>query len=225
MQHRQRWAIIKKYREMSSTKTIIKAETEKKTIKLSTAEKEQKKIEAAAKKLLKEQKKLQKDAEKAFKDAEKAFKDANPKPRGRPRKVALSVEPLMPYMAQYEKRDFIRGLAEEVYKELGAGHVEGIYQEAMLLQLRLNNLQYEREMVLPVKFKGQQIGSVRADIILAQECVLEFKISGKMEDALQQTRQYMKITGIKYGYAVMFPKTDGAEIRMVDARLPDALDM
>jgi hypothetical protein len=35
----------------------------------------------------------------------------------------------------------------------------------------------------------------------------------------------MKITGIKYGYAVMFPKTDGAEIRMVDARLPDALDM
>jgi GxxExxY protein len=124
-------------------------------------------------------------------------------------------------MAPYEKLDLLRSFAEEVYASLGAGHLESIYHAAMAVELRLAGVMYESEQIMPVTHKGTYVGTIRADIIVEKACVLEFKISGKVEDAKQQARQYMKLQGIKYGFVVMFPKTDGGVIQFVDARLPD----
>jgi GxxExxY protein len=127
-------------------------------------------------------------------------------------------------MPAYAKADLIRSLAEEVHRELGAGHLESVYHKAMEVQFRLLNLAYETERVMDLKFKDHFVGTIRADIILLKECVLEFKISGKMDDAVQQARQYMKLQGLSYGFVVLFPKTDGATVQMVDARLPSAIE-
>jgi GxxExxY protein len=91
----------------------------------------------------------------------------------------------------------------------------------MAVELRLAGVMYESEQVMPITHKGIYVGTVRADIIVKKECVLEFKISGKIEDAKQQARQYMKLQGVSFGFVVMFPKTDGGKIQFVDARLPD----
>jgi GxxExxY protein len=127
-------------------------------------------------------------------------------------------------MPAYARADLIRSLAEEVHRELGAGHLESVYHKAMEVQFRLLNLAYETERVMDLKFKDHFVGTIRADIILLKECVLEFKISGKMDDAVQQARQYMKLQGLSYGFVVLFPKTDGASVQMVDARLPSAIE-
>jgi GxxExxY protein len=87
----------------------------------------------------------------------------------------------------------------------------------MAVELRLAGIQYESEQVKPVTHKGQYVGMIRADIIVNKECVLEFKISGKLDDAKQQARQYMKLQGIQYGFVVMFPKTDGGKVQFVEA--------
>jgi GxxExxY protein len=146
-----------------------------------------------------------------------------PKKRGRPSKtITVDEEPLSPSKSEtgmqvYEKLEQLRGFAQEVYMSLGAGHLESIYHAAMAVELRLAGIQYESEQVMPVTHKGQYVGMIRADIIVNKECVLEFKISGKLDDAKQQARQYMKLQGIQYGFVVMFPKTDGGKVQFVSA--------
>ena len=189
------------------------------------AEKEAKQLEkerlkaevAAARAALKEEKRLEKERLKA---------ETPPKKRGRPPKSPseLSEAPSLPDMPTYGKLDLLRGFAEEVYTSLGAGHLESIYHAAMCVELRLAGLMYESEQVMPVTHKGQFVGVVRADTIVEKECVLEFKISGKLEDAKQQARQYMKLQNIQFGFVVMFPKVDGGKVQFVDARLPDEVE-
>jgi GxxExxY protein len=178
-----------------------------------------------------EEKAIAKAAMKAELAAQKAAEKAAqpPKKRGRPRKVVqeLTDEPPSLDMPTYELLDTLRKRAEDVYAELGAGHTEAIYHAAMAVGLREDHIDYESEQIMPVTYRGQFVGTVRADIIVKKECVLEFKISGKMDDAVQQARQYMKLQKIQFGFVVMFPKTDGGKVQFVDARLPDVpeLDM
>ncbi len=190
------------------------------------AKKALKEAERVARKALKEEEKearrMEREAKKAAKAAEKAAKE--PKKRGRPPKKPSTEIASSEDMPAYAKADLIRSLAEEVHRELGAGHLESVYHKAMEVQFRLAGMQYETERVMDLKFKEHFVGTIRADIILMKECVLEFKISGKMDDAVQQARQYMKLQGLAYGFVVLFPKTDGAPIQMVDARLPSAIE-
>lgn len=172
-----------------------------------------KKEEREMKKALKEAEKQAKAEARAAKKAAKEAAKSDPKP--------LTPNPPQEDMPAYEKLDMLRTFADDVYASLGAGHLESIYHAAMAVELRLAGLPYESEQVMPVTHKGHYVGTVRADIIVNKECVLEFKISGKLDDAKQQARQYMKLQGIKFGYVVMFPKSDGGAIQFVDARLPD----
>ena len=198
MENQQQWAIITEKRKAKDPAVIAERAAKK-------AEREQKKaLERERKAEEKELKKMMKKAEREQKKAKK-----------------VTVEPPKVDMPVYEKLDMLRKFAEDVYASLGAGHLESIYHAAMAVELRLGNVAYESEQVMPVTHKGHYVGIVRADIIVNKECVLEFKISGKMDDAKQQARQYMKLQGIQYGYVVMFPKTDGGAVQFVDARLSD----
>jgi GxxExxY protein len=171
--------------------------------------------------------KVAREEERARKKAEAAAAKAAlpPKKRGRPPKVKpvveLSVVPANVDMPVYPNMESLRRFAEDVCASLGAGHLESIYHAAMAVELRLAGIPYESEQIMPVTHKGTYVGTVRADIIVNKECVLEFKISGKVDDAKQQARQYMKLQGIAYGFVVMFPKADGGAVQFVDARLPD----
>ena len=215
MDNRRKWAIIRTMKSKTPTKEEERA--------LKKALKEAEKVaKAALKEEEKERKRMEREAKKAAKAAEKAAQ--TPKKRGRPsKKASTEIAPSVD-MPAYARADLIRSLAEEVHRELGAGHLESVYHKAMEVQFRLLNLAYETERVMDLKFKDHFVGTIRADIILLKECVLEFKISGKMDDAVQQARQYMKLQGLSYGFVVLFPKTDGASVQMVDARLPSAIE-
>ena len=191
MENQQKWAIITEKRKAKDPAVIAERE---------------------AKRLERELKKQEKALERERKAAEKELKKQAKKSTPEPPKVDMPV---------YEKLDMLRKFAEDVYASLGAGHLESIYHAAMAVELRLAGMMYESEQVMSVTHKGHYVGTVRADIIVNKECVLEFKISGKMDDAKQQARQYMKLQGLQYGYVVMFPKTDGGVVQFVDARLAD----
>lgn len=214
MENRQVWAIARAIQARKMTpeeKQIAKALKEEER----AHAKALKEAEKAEKKALLEAKRAEK---KAMKEAEKA---ANPpKRRGRPPKVKPEGE-VPADLPVYGRLEELKRMADEVYASLGAGHLESIYHAAMAVELRLAGLSYESEQVMPVTHKGHFVGIVRADIILAKECVLEFKISGKLDEAKQQARQYMKLQNIPFGFVVKFPKSDGGAIEFVDARLAD----
>jgi GxxExxY protein len=69
-------------------------------------------------------------------------------------------------------------------------------------------LKFETERDLPVTFRGRYVGTVRADLVVENNLVIELKITGKIEDAEDQCRQYMKLTGIQRGLVILFPKRD-----------------
>jgi GxxExxY protein len=91
----------------------------------------------------------------------------------------------------------------------------------MKIQLQDAGFPYDSERDIPVLFKGRYVGTVRADVIVNHEIVLEFKIAGKMDDAMLQCRQYMKLQSIAYGFVVLFPKCIGGSVQVKDCTLPD----
>lgn len=103
-------------------------------------------------------------------------------------------------------------LAKEVYVALGSGHTESVYHGAMKVGLHDLGLKFETERDLVVNFRGRYVGTVRADLVVENSLVIELKIAGKVEDAEDQCRQYMKLTGIQRGLVVMFPKRDESAI-------------
>lgn len=170
------------------------------------AKKEQKKLEREIKKVEKEAEKL---AKKQLKEAEKAAKKAAKK------KPVVLVEALEDEVmntqapAEMDAREAsIFELAKEIYTSLGSGHTESVYHCAMKVGLHDMALKFETERDLPVTFRGRYVGTVRADLVVENSLVIELKITGKVEDAEDQCRQYMKLTGIQRGLVILFPKRD-----------------
>jgi len=101
--------------------------------------------------------------------------------------------------------DFII-FCEKIYKELGKGLTENIYQEALSVILRKNNINYSKEQVLPIFFEGENIGFVRADIVIKEmNIVIECKaISTFNKSNFPQIIIYMELLGYKSGLFVNF---------------------
>ena len=59
----------------------------------------------------------------------------------------------------------IIGCAIEVHRTLGPGLMEVTYESAMAVELRLAGLIFERQLVVPITYKGQSVGDYRLDLI------------------------------------------------------------
>ena len=108
--------------------------------------------------------------------------------------------------------------ANEIAETLGRGHRENIYQEAFCLELRNNGLTYESERVIPIIYKNQQIGYIRADIIIDKKIILEFKAVYKNlgQSEIRQIKNYMNFTGIKKGLLINFGRSRENNENIVD---------
>jgi GxxExxY protein len=60
----------------------------------------------------------------------------------------------------------VKECAKEVYKELGSGWPESIYQNAMEIALREKGINYESQRILPISFKGYTIGESKPDLVV-----------------------------------------------------------
>lgn len=109
----------------------------------------------------------------------------------------------------------IENLMKEIYTELGPGHSERVYHNAVEVMLREKNIKYESERIIPVMFRGHVIGNVRADIIIDGKCVLEFKTIRTLgEGAELQAHMYLRQTGLNLAYLVNFPPHPDREVEV-----------
>lgn len=63
----------------------------------------------------------------------------------------------------------------KVHRTLGCGFVESIYREAMAIELREAQLEFEIHPVLPVFYKGEEVGVFQADLIIQNKLIVELK--------------------------------------------------
>jgi len=95
--------------------------------------------------------------------------------------------------------------AIEVHKRLGPGLLEKLYQEAMVIEMELSGLKVEKNVKVPVEYKGRFIGEYFIDILVEDNVILELKSVERHEPIFEaQILSYMKLTGKKIGLLINF---------------------
>jgi len=97
------------------------------------------------------------------------------------------------------------GLAMKVHRTLGCGFVESIYREALAIELREAQIDFEIHPVLPVFYKGEEVGVFQADLIIQQRLIVELKaVDGLSVSHSIQLINYLSAAQIEHGLLLNF---------------------
>ena len=95
--------------------------------------------------------------------------------------------------------------AIEVHRILGPGLLESIYEDALVVELRLRGIQVERQVAVDVDYKGQILKGMRVDLLVDNEVVVELKaVARSPETATAQVLSYLRFTRLKRGLLLNF---------------------
>lgn len=102
------------------------------------------------------------------------------------------------------------GCALEVYKTLGPGLLEKVYQKALMKEFELKGLKAEMEVPINVVYKGLEIGEgLRLDILVEDQLIIELKsVEELCAVHYKQLTSYLKLTGKKVGLLINFNVDD-----------------
>jgi len=100
----------------------------------------------------------------------------------------------------------IIGAAQEVYKELGPGYLESVYEDALCYELDLRKIPYQRQIDLDVTYKDVIFERrFRADLLIENKVLVENKaIKAITNQDEAQLINYLKTTGLKVGLLLNF---------------------
>ena len=113
----------------------------------------------------------------------------------------------VPSAAERDPRTYaIIGAALEVHCQLGHGFLEAVYQEALALECAGRGIPFEREVELPIRYKGRLLKTrYRADFLCYDSVVVETKALTQLTGADQaQLINELKATGREVGLLINF---------------------
>jgi GxxExxY protein len=105
-----------------------------------------------------------------------------------------------------ELTEKIIGAAIEVHRALGPGLLESAYEECLCRELDLRGLKFQRQVPLPVEYKGVRLDcGYRLDLIVEDEVILELKCIERVLSVHEaQLLTYLKLTSKRVGLIVNF---------------------
>lgn len=99
----------------------------------------------------------------------------------------------------------IIGCAMEVHNTLGNGFQEVIYQRCLSIELNLKGIEHQREVEMPIYYKGHDVGLRRADFLVMGEIMVELKAVIDLEDVhLAQAMNYLEAYNLPTGLLINF---------------------
>ena len=104
----------------------------------------------------------------------------------------------------------IRGAIYDVYKALGPGLLESVYEEAMVYELQKRGLKVTRQMEVPIHYDGHILKTpLRLDLLVEDRVVVELKSVKELQDVFfKQTRTYLRLLNLQVGILVNFNTDD-----------------
>ena len=100
----------------------------------------------------------------------------------------------------------IQGAIYEVYREMGAGFLESVYQECLEKELGRQNIPFRSQEELSLNYKGENLEqSYKPDLICFDKIIVELKAVKEIAPVHQaQTLNYLKATDMRLGLLVNF---------------------
>jgi GxxExxY protein len=94
----------------------------------------------------------------------------------------------------------------EIHRQLGHGFLEAVYQDVAVIEFPLQNIPFEREVALPIKYRDILLPTCyRADFICFSEIIVEFKALSQLSSIEEsQVLNYLKATGFRRGLLINF---------------------
>ena len=114
-------------------------------------------------------------------------------------------------------------IATEVYKVLGEGNLESVYENAMAVEFRRRGIPYAIENNVEVLYKAECVGMQRLDFVIGGVLAVELKAVGKITSGHEsQTRAYMQTANFEEGLIVNFPSPSQNEPQVEAIRRKEA---
>jgi GxxExxY protein len=104
----------------------------------------------------------------------------------------------------------IRGAIYDVYKALGPGLLESVYEEALCFELEQRGLTVKRQIQVPINYKGNVLKTeLRLDILVEDMVIVELKAVEEMKKVFtKQLLTYLRLFDKKVGFLVNFNTDD-----------------
>ena len=95
--------------------------------------------------------------------------------------------------------------AFDVSNELGAGFLEAVYENAMVIALSDAGLRVRTQAPIGVHFRGRPVGDFYADLLVESKVIVELKALPNLTPQSEaQVINYLKATGIQVGLLINF---------------------
>lgn len=100
----------------------------------------------------------------------------------------------------------IIGAAIEVHRQIGPALLESVYEDCICEELQLRELPFQRQLELPVVYKGKETGGMyRIDLVVADQVLVEPKSVERVLPVHEaQLLTYLKLTGERVGLLISF---------------------
>ena len=100
-------------------------------------------------------------------------------------------------------------VAIHIHREIGPGLLETVYEVILADQLRQRGFQVERQVSIPIEYKGLKFDEgFRADLIIENKVIIELKCVERLHNAhKKQLLTYLKLTGFRLGFLLNFSES------------------
>ena len=111
-----------------------------------------------------------------------------------------------------ELTEKIIGCAYDVYTQLGAGFLEKVYENDLLIKLNKAGVVVVQQAPVSVHFEGEIVGEYFAGLLVEDKVIVELKAVSEIAKVHEtQLVNYLKTTGLKVGLLIKF----GEKIKII----------
>lgn len=111
----------------------------------------------------------------------------------------------------------IQGAIFEVYREMGCGFLEAVYQECLERELTSRGISFVAQPDLALNYKGEPLKQIyKPDFICFGKIILELKAVKEIApEHKAQVINYLKATGMRLGLLINFGRHPKAQIERI----------
>ncbi|MDZ7828270.1 MAG: GxxExxY protein [Halofilum sp. (in: g-proteobacteria)] len=97
------------------------------------------------------------------------------------------------------------GCAMEVLNQLGHGLLEKPYENALVVELSRQDIDFRQQPRFEVEYKGTKVGEYVPDLVVFDQMIVDAKVVDRLGDQeYGQMLNYLRITNMKVGLLLNF---------------------